>query len=84
MLTGDNATTARAVARRLGIQAVEAEVLPTDKAQAVERVAEVLIEPPTTAAESSSDVEVVARGLGASPGLVSGAVATTPDPPKVG
>ncbi len=38
MLTGDNATTARAVARRLGIDAVESEVLPADKARAIERL----------------------------------------------
>ncbi len=38
LLTGDNATTARAVARHLGIEDVEAEVLPEDKAKAVERL----------------------------------------------
>jgi Cu+-exporting ATPase len=38
MLTGDNATTAQAVARRLGITAVEAEVLPQHKAAVVERL----------------------------------------------
>ncbi len=37
MLTGDNWTTARAVARRLGIEDVEAEVLPDQKAAAVRR-----------------------------------------------
>jgi Cu+-exporting ATPase len=38
MLTGDNRTTANAVARRLGIEAVEAEVLPEDKAAVVTRL----------------------------------------------
>jgi len=37
MLTGDNRTTAVAVARRLGIEEVEAEVLPDQKAAVVER-----------------------------------------------
>ncbi|WKW51913.1 heavy metal translocating P-type ATPase [Rhodomicrobium lacus] len=38
MLTGDNAATARAVARTLGIADVEADVLPEDKAKVVERL----------------------------------------------
>jgi Cu+-exporting ATPase len=38
MLTGDNATTAKAVASRLGIDDVEAEVLPQDKSKVVERL----------------------------------------------
>jgi P-type Cu+ transporter len=37
MLTGDNWTTAKAVARRLGIDEVEAEVLPDQKSAAVAR-----------------------------------------------
>ncbi len=37
MLTGDNATTAMAVAAKLGIADVEAEVLPEDKSKVVER-----------------------------------------------
>lgn len=38
MLTGDNRTTADAVARRLGIAEVEAEVLPEDKSKIVSRL----------------------------------------------
>jgi Cu+-exporting ATPase len=40
MLTGDNRTTAEAVARKLGIEEVEAEVLPEDKAAVVVRLRE--------------------------------------------
>jgi Cu+-exporting ATPase len=38
MLTGDNATTAKAVARRLGIADVEAEVLPDQKSAVVTKL----------------------------------------------
>jgi Cu+-exporting ATPase len=40
MLTGDNWTTARAVARQLGIDQVEAEVLPEQKSEIVRRYKE--------------------------------------------
>jgi Cu+-exporting ATPase len=38
MLTGDNSTTAQAVARALGITEIEAEVLPDQKSAVVERL----------------------------------------------
>jgi Cu+-exporting ATPase len=38
MLTGDNRTTAQAVARKLGIEDVEAEVLPEQKSAVVEKL----------------------------------------------
>ena len=37
MLTGDNWTTAKAVARRLEIAEVEAEVLPEQKSEVVQK-----------------------------------------------
>jgi Cd2+/Zn2+-exporting ATPase len=38
MLTGDNRATAQAIARELGIDEVQAELLPEDKVQAIERL----------------------------------------------
>ena len=38
MLTGDNRTTAEAVARTLGIDAVEADVMPEDKNRIVRKL----------------------------------------------
>ena len=40
MVTGDNRTTAEAVARRLGIAGIEADVLPEDKNAIVARYRE--------------------------------------------
>jgi Cu+-exporting ATPase len=38
MITGDNLTTANAIAEQVGIQSVSAQVLPTDKAQAIHQM----------------------------------------------
>ena len=64
---------------RAAVEMAEDEAFPLSRPEAVERVADILIDPPTTAAEKADDVPVVAQGLGASPGLVTGAVATTPE-----
>ena len=64
---------------RVAVEMAEDESFPLSRPEAVERVADILVDPPTMAAERSIDVEVVAAGLGASPGLVSGAIATTPE-----
>ncbi len=64
---------------RAAAEMAEDESFPLSRPEAIERVAHILVDPPTMAAEMSDDVEVVAAGLGASPGLVSGAIATTPE-----
>ena len=70
--------TAQAAVRAAAEMAQDA-AFPLTRAEAVERVAHILVDPPTVATETSGEAEVVARGLGASPGLVSGAIATTPE-----
>ncbi|MEA2025829.1 MAG: PEP/pyruvate-binding domain-containing protein, partial [Chloroflexota bacterium] len=64
---------------RVAVEMAEDESFPLSRPEAVERVVSLLVDPPTMAAEKVADVEVVAAGLGASPGLASGAIATTPE-----
>mgnify|MGYP001819191862 FL=1 len=64
---------------RAAVEMAEDESFPLSRPEAVERVRHLLIEPPTMAAEKTDDVEVVAAGLAASPGLATGAIATTPE-----
>ncbi len=64
---------------RAAVEMAEDASFPLSRAEAVERVRHLLIDPPVVPAELSGDVEVIARGLAASPGLACGAIATTPE-----
>jgi pyruvate,orthophosphate dikinase len=70
--------TARA-ACRIALEMAEDLSFPLSRREAVERVADILADPPVIVGVASADVPVVAQGLGASPGLASGAIATSPD-----
>ena len=64
---------------RAALEMAEDESFPLSRPEAIERVRDILAEPPLIPAERSGDVEVVAAGLAASPGLATGAVALTPE-----
>jgi pyruvate,orthophosphate dikinase len=52
---------------------------PLSRADAVKRVAHLLADPPRVVAERRADAVALTRGLGASPGLACGEIATTPE-----
>ena len=62
MLTGDNPATARTIAAQVGIERVEAELLPEDKLRAVERLA------------ADGPVGMVGDGVNDSPSLAAAAI----------
>ena len=64
---------------RIAVEMAEDDDFPLMRAEAVERVAGLLAEPPHTTAERPAGATVIATGLGASPGLASGAIATSAD-----
>jgi pyruvate,orthophosphate dikinase len=63
---------------RIAVEMATDAAFPLSRSEAVERVARHLVDPPTTARERDADAPVLASGLGASPGVVSGAIATSP------
>jgi pyruvate,orthophosphate dikinase len=66
-------------ALRFAVEMAEDDDFPLSRVEAVERVAQHLVDPPTTTAENSVGAPLVTSALGASPGLASGQIATTPD-----
>jgi pyruvate,orthophosphate dikinase len=66
-------------ALRIAVEMAEDEDFPLTRAQAVQRVAHLLADPPKTISERGSDTAAVATGLPASPGLASGEIAVTPE-----
>ncbi|MEE9298726.1 MAG: pyruvate, phosphate dikinase [Acidimicrobiia bacterium] len=66
-------------ALRIAVEMAEDDDFPLSRVEAVQRVAHHLEDFPTTTAERSGRASLVATGMGASPGLVSGKIATTPE-----
>jgi pyruvate,orthophosphate dikinase len=65
-------------ALRIAVEMAEDEGFPLSRAEAVQRVAHLLADPPRTTAERGSDAVAVTTGLPASPGLACGEIALTP------
>jgi pyruvate, orthophosphate dikinase len=66
-------------ALRIAIEMAEDGEFPVDRAEAVRRVARYLVDPPFTPTQLDEAATPVCVGLGASPGVASGQIATTPD-----
>jgi pyruvate, orthophosphate dikinase len=66
-------------ALRIAVEMAEAADFPLTRAQAVERVARILADPPSVSTGRARGAAALATGLPASPGLIAGEIATTPD-----
>jgi pyruvate,orthophosphate dikinase len=66
-------------ALRIAKEMAEEEGFPVDRAEAVRRVAHLLADPPLVPGERPLDSEVLASGLGASPGIACGEIVTDAD-----
>jgi pyruvate,orthophosphate dikinase len=65
-------------ALRIALDMAETDDFPLTRAQAIERVARILADPPTASTGRGVGAVALTRGLPASPGLVAGEIATTP------
>ncbi|HEY3163158.1 MAG TPA: pyruvate, phosphate dikinase, partial [Candidatus Limnocylindrales bacterium] len=66
-------------ALRMAVEMAEDESFPLDRREAVERVARLLADPPRQTTGRSRYLVPLTTGLGASPGLASGVIATSPE-----
>ncbi len=66
-------------ALRIAVDMAEDPEFPLSRADAVRRAADLLIDPPKVATERGDAGLVLVTGLGASPGVASGEIVTTPD-----
>jgi pyruvate,orthophosphate dikinase len=66
-------------ALRTAVEMAEDADFPLTRNEAVERVAEHLVDPPMVGGGSTDEIERVGTGIAASPGLASGVIATTPE-----
>ncbi len=66
-------------ALRIAVDMAEDPDFPLSRADAVARVAKLLVDPPKTSTERGDVGPALARGLPASPGVASGEIVTSPD-----
>jgi pyruvate, orthophosphate dikinase len=66
-------------ALRMAVDMASDPSFPLDRREAIERVARILEDPPKTTTGRSGSLVPLTTGLGASPGLASGAIVTSPD-----
>jgi pyruvate,orthophosphate dikinase len=66
-------------AMRIAVDMAEEEGFPVDRREAVGRVAHLLADPPMISGQRQPGGEVIATGLGASPGIACGGIVVTAD-----
>jgi len=66
-------------ALRCAIEMAEDESFPLSRTEAVERVADLLADPPRTTIGGAGEAPVIATGLGASPGMAAGEIVMSAD-----